>query len=110
MGIFNERQWGNSVSAVTVPNKTRKHVLRALDDIVAVMPFAIRGLDADNGSEFINHHLWAWCDKRGITFTRSRPGNANDSCHVEQKNWVIVRTVAGYHRYDVDDGTRCCWA
>ena len=55
---------------------------------------------SDNGSEFINHHLLAWCEKRKITFTRSRPGNSNDGCHVEQKNWAIVRTVVGYHRYD----------
>ncbi|HUH67578.1 MAG TPA: hypothetical protein VLZ05_01045 [Mycobacterium sp.] len=44
--------------------------------------------------------LLAWCDKRKITFTRSRPGNKNDGCHVEQKNWAIVRTVVGYDRYD----------
>ena len=37
-----------------------------------------------------------------ITFTRSRPGNSNDGCHVEQKNWAIVRTVVGYHRYDTE--------
>lgn len=42
----------------------------------------------------------AWCEQRKITFTRSRPGNSNDGCHVEQKNWAIVRTVVGYHRYD----------
>ena len=42
--------------------------------------------------------LLAWCDKRKIT--RSRPGNKNDGCHVEQKNWAIVRTVVGYDRYD----------
>ena len=35
-----------------------------------------------------------------ITFTRSRPGNSNDRAHVEQKNWAVVRTVVGYHRYD----------
>ncbi|MDO3640339.1 transposase, partial [Mycolicibacterium sp. KC 300] len=23
-----------------------------------------------------------------------------DGCHVEQKNWTVVRTVVGYHRYD----------
>ncbi|MDF3303411.1 hypothetical protein P3H15_00115 [Rhodococcus sp. T2V] len=56
----------------------------------------------DNGSEFINHHLLAWCEKRKITFTRSRPGNSNDGCHVEQKNWAIVRTVVGNHRYDTE--------
>ena len=38
--------------------------------------------------------------KRKLTFTRSRPGNSNDGAHVEQKNWAVVRTVVGYHRYD----------
>jgi hypothetical protein len=33
-------------------------------------------------------------------FTRARPANKNDGCHVEQKNWAVVRTVVGYHRYD----------
>lgn len=33
-------------------------------------------------------------------YTRSRPGNSNDGAHVEQKNWAVVRTVVGYHRYD----------
>ena len=59
-------------------------------------------MDSDNGAEFINHHLLAWCEKRRITFTRSRPGNKNDGCHVEQKNWAIVRIVVGYHRYDTE--------
>ena len=35
-----------------------------------------------------------------ITFTRARPATKNDGCHVEQKNWAVVRTVVGYHRYD----------
>ncbi len=84
----------------SVRNKARKWVLAALDDIARVMPFPILGVDSDNGSEFINHHLLAWCEQRQITFTRSRPGNKNDGCHVEQKNWAIVRIVVGYHRYD----------
>ena len=86
----------------SVPNKARKWVLAALDDIARAMPFPILGVDSDNGSEFINHHLLAWCEKRRITFTRSRPGNKNDGCHVEQKNWAIVRIVVGYHRYDTE--------
>jgi Integrase core domain len=84
----------------SVPNKARKWVLGALEQIATIMPFPILGVDSDNGSEFINHHLLAWCEKREITFTRSRPGNSNDGAHVEQKNWAIVRTVVGYHRYD----------
>ena len=84
----------------SVHNKARQWVLAALDDIARVLPFPILGVDSDNGSEFINHHLLTWCEKRQITFTRSRPGNKNDGCHVEQKNWAIVRIVVGYHRYD----------
>ena len=70
--------------------------------IAKSMPFPLLGIDSDNGSEFINHHLLAWCEQRKITFTRSRPGNSNDGAHVEQKNWAIVRTVVGYHRYDTE--------
>ena len=84
----------------SVPTKARKWVMAALDEITAVMPFPIRGIDSDNGSEFINFHLLDWCDKRQITFTRSRVGNKNDGCHVEQKNWSAVRTLVGYQRYD----------
>jgi len=62
--------------------------------------FPLLGVDSDNGSEFINYHLLAWCADREITFTRSRPGNSNDGAHVEQKNWTVVRTLVGYHRYD----------
>ena len=84
----------------SVRNKARKWVVAALEDIAKVMPFPPLGVDSDNGAEFINHHLLAWCGARKITFTRSRPGNSNDGAHVEQKNWALVRTVVGYHRYD----------
>ena len=84
----------------SVPNKARKWVIAALEEIARIMPFPLLGIDSDNGSEFINHHLLTWCEQRTITFTRSRPGNSNDGAHVEQKNWAVVRTVVGYHRYD----------
>jgi len=57
------------------------------------------GLDSDNGSEFINHGLYDYCQRWGITFTRARSYKKNDSCHVEQKNWVVVRRVIGYQRF-----------
>lgn len=84
----------------SVPSKTAKCVLAALDDIATKMPFPILGVDSDNGSEFINVYLLIWCKKHQITFTRSRPEHKNDGCHVEQKNWAVVRTVVGYHRYN----------
>jgi hypothetical protein len=63
------------------------------------LPFLLLGLDSDNGSEFINHHLLTYCTKEHITFTRSRSYKKNDSCYVEQKNWSVVRRVIGYDRY-----------
>jgi len=63
------------------------------------LPFPFLGLDSDNGSEFINQHLYNYCRQNGITFTRSRAYKKNDSCHVEQKNWSVVRRLVGYDRY-----------
>lgn len=82
-------------------NKARKWVVVALDEISDRFPFPVLGIDSDNGTEFINRHLLAYCEDRRITFTRSRPGNKNDGCHVEQKNWSVVRKTVGYHRYDM---------
>jgi integrase-like protein len=84
----------------SIPDRAAKSVLAALNHIAATMPFPILGVDSDNGSEFINDDLLAWCQNRRITFTRARPANKNDGCHVEQKNWAVVRTVVGYYRYD----------
>ena len=64
------------------------------------VPVSDLGIDSDNGSEFINADLLAYCHARQITFTRSRPGNKNDGAHVEQKNWARVRELVGYYRYD----------
>ena len=84
----------------SVRNKAQKWVFEALMDIRDHLPFPLLGIDSDNGSEFINHHLFAWCTEHQVTFTRSRSGNKNDGAHVEQKNWTQVRQIAGYHRYD----------
>lgn len=81
-------------------NKAQRWVHEALVDIRGVLPFPLLGLDSDNGSEFINRHLFAWCADNAITFTRSRPYRKNDNCFVEQKNWPVVRQQVGYARYD----------
>lgn len=84
----------------SVKNKAAKWVFEALEHVISVFPFPILGIDSDNGSEFINAHLLAYCQTHQITFTRSRPGNKNDGAHVEQKNWARVRELLGYLRYD----------
>ena len=86
----------------SVPNKARVWVIEAIDVAAAMFPFPIRGIDSDNGSEFINHHLLHYCEVNKITFTRGRAGKKNDGCYVEQKNWARVRELVGYYRYDTD--------
>ncbi|MCP3805608.1 ISNCY family transposase, partial [Allokutzneria sp. A3M-2-11 16] len=83
-----------------VRNKARKWVFVALTEILSQFPFPVLGIDSDNGNEFINNHLLAYCIQNKITFTRSRMGCKNDCCYVEQKNWSIVRHAVGYARYD----------
>ncbi len=84
----------------TVRNRAQKWTFEALVKIRARLPFPLLGLDSDNGSEFINHHLYNYCKEEGITFTRSRPYRKNDNCFVEQKNNVVVRTWVGYPRFE----------
>jgi hypothetical protein len=63
-------------------------------------PFGWKGVDSDNGSEFINDILQRYCQQEELEFTRSRPGKKNDNAYIEQKNWTHVRKVLGYLRYD----------
>jgi hypothetical protein len=75
----------------SVRNKAQRWVFQALTYVSAQFPFPIRGIDSDNGSEFINEHLLRYCTEHQITFTRSRPYNKNDGAHVEQKNWALTK-------------------
>jgi hypothetical protein len=61
-----------------VRNKAQRWVFAALTGISVEVPLPIRGIDFDNGGEFINAHLLRYCEANQITFTRSRPGNTND--------------------------------
>jgi hypothetical protein len=78
----------------------QRWVHEAIAEIREVLPFPLLGLDSDNGAEFINMQLFAYCAEHAITFTRSRPYRKNDNCYVEQKNWPVVPQQVGYARYD----------
>jgi len=86
-----------------VRNKAQVHVFAALQEIVACLPFPLLGIDSDNGSEFINDQLLRYCTEHDVTFTRSRAYRKNDGCHVEQKNWSVVRQNVGYARFDTPE-------
>lgn len=91
------------VERQAVMGKGQQGILQALRTIEQQLPFALRGLDSDNGSEFINSHLVAFCQRRAIQFTRSRPYKKDDNAHVEQKNWTHVRKLVGWDRYDTPE-------
>jgi len=99
----------NTLSAVDVATgwiecigtwgKGQSRVRQGIHRVRQRLPFPMQGFDSDNGGEFINQHLLSYCRENKITFTRSRSYKKNDSCHIEQKNWTVVRRVIGYGRY-----------
>ena len=88
-----------------VRNKARVHTLEAMRKIEQRLPFPLKGIDSDNGSEFINQHFLNYCKDKKLCFTRSRPNHSNDNCYVEQKNWSVVRKMIGYGRLEGQEAT-----
>lgn len=70
--------------------------------VLARLPFAVRHLHPDNGSEFLNAHLVRiWGEEvTGLQLSRSRPYQKNDNRFVEQKNATLVRAYLGHARLD----------
>ena len=85
---------------MAVRNKSQVAVFEALVEVEKRLPFDLLGIDSDNGSEFINDHLFRYCVQEKITFTRARPYRKNDNCFVEQKNYSVVRRNVGYLRHE----------
>jgi len=83
-----------------VMGKGEPGILGKLEEMRQDLPFKLLGIDSDNGSEFINHHLLRYCDRHDLDFTRSRPYKKDDNAHIEQKNWTHVRKLMGWDRYD----------
>lgn len=90
-------QWTECIALL---NRGEQAVSTAIAHARTLLPVPVLGLDSDNGGEFINHHLVRYCQCEEITFTRCRPYKKNDQCHIEQKNYSIVRQTIGYDRYE----------
>lgn len=80
--------------------KGERATLEQFKKIKKRLPFPILGIDPDNGSEFINWHMFRHCQKNNINFTRSRAYKKNDNAHIEQKNWTAIRQLVGYSRLE----------
>jgi hypothetical protein len=88
------------VETRAVLGKGQAGVRRAMEAIRQALPFKLRGIDSDNGSEFIHAHLYRYCQALEIQFTRGRPYKKDDKAPIEQKNGTHVRRLLGYQRYD----------
>jgi len=71
-----------------------------LDKIKNRFPLSWIEIHSDNGTEFINYHLFNYTKEQKIAFSRSRPYKKNDNCFVEQKNKTHVKRYVGWLRYD----------
>lgn len=81
-------------------NKAQVHVFREVKEVRGRLPFELKGIDTDCGGEFINDQMHRYCKQENLTFTRGRPYRKNDGCHIEEKNWSIIRRTIGYARFE----------
>jgi hypothetical protein len=84
--------------------KTAEEIKRALTQIEKRLPFKLKALYIDNGSEFMNEKIIDEFAVEGrstpLPIYRGRPYRKNDQCYVEQKNYTHVRQIFGYGRID----------
>lgn len=74
----------------------------AFKNVFGRLPFEVKTLHPDNGSEFFNNHLVRLFGEEmtGLKLMRSRPYHKNDNRFVEQKNYTLVRAYFGRDRLD----------
>lgn len=112
-GVSAAGEYLNSLSVVdifsgwwegeVVMGKGQQRALHALDTIRKRSPIDWTEIHPDNGGNIMNYHIYAYAEKHGITFSRSRPYHKNDNCFIEQKNSTHVRKIVGYLRYDAEE-------
>ena len=91
--------WSERVAVLGRSYRVMRH---AFERILQRLPFPIREIHPDNGSEFLNHHMLRFWGQivQGVQISRSRPYFKNDNRNVEQKNSTLVRAYLGYDRLD----------
>jgi hypothetical protein len=78
---------------------------KAFTQVIERLPFTIKELHPDNGTEFFNAHLVRFWKEQvtGVHLSRSRPYQKNDNRYVEQKNDTLVRQYLGKLRLDTPE-------
>ena len=90
---------------VAVLGRSQKAMESGFEHLLGRLPFPVKELHPDNGSEFFNAHLVRyWKDKvTGVQLSRSRPWHKNDNRLVEQKNDTLVRQYLGDLRLETPE-------
>jgi transposase InsO family protein len=81
---------------VTVERINENFLLPALEEMLTLFPFIIRGFHSDNGSEYINKRVAKMLEKLNVEFTKSRPRHSNDNALAECKNGHVIRKLFGH--------------
>jgi hypothetical protein len=87
-----------------LPDKKANTVKNAMNSIESQLPFKLRSIQTDCGTEFLNFVMMKYFQHRPapVVMSRSRPYQKNDNAHVEQKNFTHVRECFGYERIDLE--------
>jgi len=87
---------------VAILGRSQEAMVKGFRKVQERLPFPIKRLHPDNGSEFFNDHLIRYFGEEitGLILSRSRPYRKNDNRFVEQKNSTLVRSYVGYERLD----------
>jgi hypothetical protein len=91
------------VESLAILGKSAINIVVGAEIMRQVMPFKQKGVDTDNGDEFINHPMKRYCETNDIQRFRSRPNKKDDQAHIEQKNSTHVRQLIGWDRYDTEE-------
>lgn len=79
-------------------NKGMEATKESLAHLKARLPFPLRHLHPDCGTEFLNQIVMTWCNQEQIEVSRSRSYHKNDNGYIEQRNGHIARRWLGYER------------
>lgn len=90
---------------IVVLGRSQRAMEAGFRQVLARLPFPIRELHPDNGSEFFNAHLLRFFGETltDVRLSRSRPYHKNDNRYVEQKNATLVRQYLGFARLETDE-------
>ena len=81
---------------VTVERISEHYLIPALEQMLSLFPFIIKGFHSDNGSEYINKRVAKMLEKLNVEFTKSRPRHSNDNALAECKNGHVIRKQFGH--------------